>query len=112
MICCSNDIMKKFGAKVKHYRELAGLTQEQLAKKCECSAQTISGTETGYSFPSSKILFNISFALNTPLVYFFNFDDDKNVTNNELYTVLNNALKKMDLNQREMLLKIIKAIVE
>ena len=104
--------MKKFGAKVKHYRELAGLTQEQLAEKCECSAQTISGTETGYSFPSSKTLFNISFALNTTLVYFFNFDDDKNVTNNELYTVLNNALKKMDLNQREMLLKIIKAIVE
>ena len=38
--------------------------------------------------------------------------DKDNWINNELYTVLNNALKKMDLNQREMLLKIIKAIVE
>ena len=50
------EIKKKFGEKVKMYRNLAKLTQEQLAEKCGCSPQTISGTETGYSFPSSNIL--------------------------------------------------------
>ena len=50
------------------YRNLAKLTQEQLAEKCGCSPQTISGTETGYSFPSSNILFKIAEALDIPLV--------------------------------------------
>ncbi len=112
MVYSQNEIMKKFGAKVKHYRELAGLTQEQLAEKCDCSAQTISGTETGYSFPSSKTLFNIAFALNIPLVYLFNFDDNKKISKNEFSTTLNRLLSKLDAKEKELVIKIIKVMCE
>lgn len=70
------EIMRKFGANVKKYRNRLKLTQEMLAEKCECSPQTISGTETGYSFPSSKILFKLARALNVPIMYLFNFGED------------------------------------
>ena len=69
--------------RLRNIELLPGLTQEQLAEKCDCSAQTISGTETGYSFPSSKVLFNLSVALEVPLVYFFNFDEDNYITQSE-----------------------------
>ena len=51
MICNDKEIMKKFGENVKKYRMRLGYTQEKLAELCDCSSQTISGTETGYSFP-------------------------------------------------------------
>lgn len=74
------ETMKKFGEKVKLYRKQAKLTQEQLAEKCDCSKQTISGTETGYSFPSSKVLFSLSKVLNVPLMYLFNFGEDESLS--------------------------------
>lgn len=108
----NKDIMKKFGEKVKFYRNLAGFTQEQLAEKCDCSSQTISGTETGYSFPSSKVLFNLSSALNIPLVYLFNFDEDKKIANNETVNVINTAIKKMNSDQKKLMLKMIQCLTE
>lgn len=112
MIYDTTEIMKKFGEKVKKYRTLAGLTQEQLAEKCDCSAQTISGTETGYSFPSSKVLFNLSVALEVPLVYFFNFDEDNYITQSESVAVVSKLLNKMNKEQRNLVLKMLKALSE
>ena len=60
MIYNEKETMKKFGDNIKKYRNRLGLTQEKLAELCECSSQTISGTETGYSFPSSKVLFKLA----------------------------------------------------
>lgn len=112
MIYDTTEIMKKFGEKVKKYRTLAGLTQEQLAEKCDCSSQTISGTETGYSFPSSKVLFNLSVALEVPLVYFFNFDEDNYITQSESVAVVSKLLNKMNKEQRNLVLKMLKALSE
>lgn len=112
MTYSNTEIMKKFGEKIKTYRNLAGFTQEQLAEKCDCSAQTISGTETGYSFPSSKVLFNLSTALNVPLVYFFNFDEDKNISRNETMSVIGSALEIMNDEQKKFVLKMVKCLAE
>lgn len=68
--------MKKFGKRVKMFRLLNNLTQEQLAEKCDCSAQTISGIETGYSFPSSNILFKLAEILEVSPAEFFKFEAD------------------------------------
>lgn len=68
--------MKKFGKRVKMFRLLTNLTQEQLAEKCDCSAQTISGIETGYSFPSSNILFKLAEILEVSPAEFFKFEAD------------------------------------
>ena len=112
MVYNSSEIMKKFGEKVRYYRNLSGLTQEQLSEKCGCSAQTISGTETGYSFPSSKVLFKLSEVLNVPLAYLFNFDDAGAVYNNEVSFTACKLLEKMNLDKKQMLLKMMQAITD
>lgn len=70
------EFMKKFGKRVKMFRLLTNLTREQLAEKCDCSAQTISGIETGYSFPSSNILFKLAEILEVSPAEFFKFEAD------------------------------------
>lgn len=110
MIYDEKEIKKRFGLKVREYRKLANLTQEKLAELSGCSWQTISGVETGYSFPSSKNLFNISFALKMPLVYLFNFYS--NQINNESEAQLINIFKKLTKEQQLMILKMMKSLTE
>lgn len=112
MLYTNEEIMKKFGENVKLYRKRAGLTQEQLAEKCDCSKQTISGTETGYSFPSSKVLFNISNALETPLMYLFNFGEDEYAGNKEVPSIVEQCMSKLNFEQKNLLLKILLFITE
>ena len=106
MTYTDKEIMKKFGKNLKFYRNKLNITQEQLAEMCECSKQTVSGAETGYSFPSAKTLFNFSRALNVPLAYFFNFDETKELSSNESATLLEQDFKKMPEQQKEILQKI------
>ena len=110
MIYDNKEIKRRFGAKIREYRKIANLTQEQLAEKVGCSWQTISGMETGYSFPSSKILFNLSEALNMPLVYLFNFYS--NPIDNEIETKFINLFKQLDKVQQNMLLKVMKSLID
>lgn len=102
--------MKKFGEKVKLYRNMAKLTQEQLAEKCGCSPQTISGTETGYSFPSSKILFKLADELNIPVAYLFNFGDDKNLETNALSSLVIETFENLNDTQQKVMLKIMQEL--
>lgn len=106
VVDAKKEMMKRFGEKVKIYRTLAKLTQEQLAEKCDCSAQTISGTETGYSFPSSNILFSIAEVLNVPLAYLFNFGDDVNIHNNEKLSVFVKTFNNLNEAQQQVILKV------
>ncbi len=112
MTYTDKEIMKKFGEKVKLYRKSAGLTQEELAEKCECSKQTISGTETGYSFPSSKVLFSLSKVLNVPLMNLFNFGEDKTSSNKELTTILEQYMSRLSYEEKNLVLKALQFITE
>lgn len=104
------EIKKRFGAKVKEYRKLEALTQEQLAEKIGCSWQTISGIETGYSFPSSNNLFKLSNALNMPLVYLFNFYSQQ--IDNENETKLINIFKQLNKEEQNLILKMLQGLQE
>lgn len=110
MFYSDKEIMKKFGEKVKIYRKQSGLTQEQLAEQCNCSKQTISGTETGYSFPSSKVLFSISRVLGIPLMYLFNFGEDEKSSNKELSTIIEMCMSKLTYEQKNLVLKTLQFI--
>ena len=112
MVCISKEIKIKFGANVQKYRLLAKLTQEKLAEVCECSKQTISGIETGYTFPKSNTLFNISKALNIPLMYLFDFGEDKEFFNNANTALINKYLSNMDKQKVDIVLKIIQTLAE
>lgn len=112
MIYNEQETMKKFGYNVKKYRTRLGLTQEKLAELCECSSQTISGTETGYSFPSSKVLFKLAENLHIPLMYLFNFGEDPVISNKEEDSVIINYLSELSIEQKKTALRVIKAINE
>ncbi len=106
------ETMIKFGRKVNYYRSLAKLTQEKLAELCDCSNQTISGIETGYSFPSYKVLFNLSKALNVPIAYFFNFDNESEISNKENLETLEFLLSRMDAKEKQIAFRVLRAIIE
>ena len=112
MIYNEKETMKKFGANVKKYRCRLGYTQEKLAELCDCSSQTISGTETGYSFPSSKVLFKLAETLHVPLTYLFNFGEDPVVSGKEEDYTLINYFSELSLENKQLLIKIIKAMNE
>lgn len=112
MIYTDKEITKKFGEKIKLYRKRAGLTQEKLAELCECSKQTISGTETGYSFPSSKVLFNLSRVLNVSLMHLFNFGDDESISNKEFSSIIEQYMSKLSYEQKTMVIKTLQFITE
>lgn len=50
----------KLGQKIAMYRKEAGLTQEQLAEKCEVSRQAVTKWESGISEPSIAKLIRLS----------------------------------------------------
>lgn len=109
MIYNEKETMKKFGDNIKKYRNRLGLTQEKLAELCECSSQTISGTETGYSFPSSKVLFKLAENLHVPLTYLFNFGEDPVVSSKEEDNAIIQLLSNLPVQQKKIIIKIIKA---
>lgn len=51
-----NDIKKKLGKKVKYYRELKGLTQEELAEKIDINCRSLSFIECGTNFVTADTL--------------------------------------------------------
>jgi len=112
MIYNEKETMKKFGSNVKKYRIRLGYTQDRLAELCDCSSQTISGTETGYSFPSSKVLFKLAENLHVPLTYLFNFGEDPVVSNKEEETEINKYLSELTLEQKRIVLKLVQSINE
>ncbi len=112
MIYNEKETMRKFGENVKKYRTSKGITQEKLAELCDCSAQTISGTETGYSFPSSKILFKIAENLDIPMMYLFNFGEDTEISNKAEDFLIYKCLSEMSVAKKKIVINIIKAINE
>jgi len=66
--------MAKFICKLKRYRQLKELTQEQLADIVGVRRETIMRLEAGKYNPSLKLAIDISRAVNTPIEEIFIFD--------------------------------------
>ncbi len=66
--------MAKFVCKLKRYRQLKELTQEQLADIVGVRRETIMRLEAEKYNPSLKLAIDISRAVNTPIEEIFIFD--------------------------------------
>lgn len=55
------------GKNIRKFRIAAGLTQKELAQKCECATGTIQQYELGKRQPRMSQLFNISYELRVPV---------------------------------------------
>lgn len=66
--------MPKFICKLKRYRQLRELTQEQLADIVGVRRETIIRLEAGKYNPSLRLAIDISRVVNTPIEEIFIFD--------------------------------------
>ena len=68
--------MENFKCNLKKYRQLAELTQEELAAKVGVRRETILRLESAKYNPSLKLAIDISRAVHAPIEELFIFDDE------------------------------------
>ncbi len=66
--------MTEFKCNLKKYRQLAEMTQEDLANKVNVRRETIIRLEAGKYNPSLKLAIDISRAVKAPIEDIFDFD--------------------------------------
>ena len=64
--------------RIKEFREVKGLTQEELANRVDVTRQTILFMEKGKYNPSLRLAYNIAKELGRPLEEVFSFEDEEN----------------------------------
>ncbi|MEW6686229.1 MAG: helix-turn-helix transcriptional regulator [Candidatus Edwardsbacteria bacterium] len=77
------NLKKSLGVQIKSLRKAKGLTQEQLAERCNLSVHHISGIERGLHAPSLTTLENLSRTLDIPIREFFECPPRKKKTERE-----------------------------
>lgn len=70
------DLRKPLGNKIKYFRKLKGLTQEQLAERIGIETNTLSNIETGKSFMSFKVFQKLPEILEVQPYEFFIYDEN------------------------------------
>jgi transcriptional regulator with XRE-family HTH domain len=67
------ELQKKIGQRIIELRTLKGWSQSQLARVCEKDRQAIEKLENGKVNPTAFSLYEVSIALEVPLVALFDF---------------------------------------
>lgn len=88
---------KLLGKNIKLIRKNSGYTQEQLSELIGIETGSLSGIESGRSFPSLTTLEKISQILNVEMKAFFEFDS--NLTIKEMKEIIINNLNKIEQSQ-------------
>ena len=65
------DVSISIGARIRHFRELAGLSQLQLSEKVQCEPSTLAHYETGKNLVSMTKLIRIAEVLGVNIFQFF-----------------------------------------
>jgi len=81
-----------FAARLKKVRAAQGYSQPELAKRVGVSDRNISNYETGYSFPSIKVLYRISQVLKVSIDYLLGLTNHVGLKTNE---AVSNPEKKL-----------------
>lgn len=92
------DIRKLVGSKIREYRKLKGLSQDQLGELCGFHFSYIGGVERGERNISLDNIAKIADALNVEPKFFFDFNEsfsspipeDKDLALQELFAILKN----------------------
>jgi len=72
-----DDVYKAIGLKIKSFRKVSGISQAEIAHRCNVSCVTMSHLENGKHQPSVKLIFKISKELNVHFYEFFNIETNK-----------------------------------
>lgn len=101
---------KLIGARIKYFRQNAGLTQEKLAELVECETATIAHGEIGKNRISITLLSKISDILNTELYKFFTEREIE--TDEKTIKAINKLLKHANKTQLGLIYSIISNILD
>jgi len=71
----NNDIKKDFGDKVRYYRKLKNLTQNQLSERINKTEETVSNIERGITSTGIELIQVLANALDVKTMDLFNEDD-------------------------------------
>lgn len=99
------------GRRIRELRKTRKLTIEQLAERIGINDKYFGSVERGEQNPSFKVLTEVARALEVELPDLFRFEhveDDEKVLRRKIIELL----KKSDLDQLQMVFKIIKNVVE
>lgn len=107
---------KKIGKKISDKRTLLGITQEELAKKVDSSANYISNIETGIKSGSLIFYIKVANELKLSLDYLFSEElpnlDSSTVTNKEI-TEMIDILNKDEKQMANVFIKnIVRGLIE
>ncbi|MBR3143066.1 MAG: helix-turn-helix transcriptional regulator [Clostridiales bacterium] len=96
---------KSIGRNIKHYRNVKGLSQEELANLVFVSSTHISYLETGTKFPSLELLLLIANALDVSAddLLAENLIHTSSNVGKELHTVLQNCSPK----EKELIIRVV-----
>lgn len=101
---------KLIGARLKHFRKVAGYTQEQLAELANCEISTIGHCENGKSRISLTLLSKIADILNVELYKFFTVRELE--TDTKTIDSINTLLKQADRTQLGLIYDTISNILD
>lgn len=87
-----DNVKEIFAARLKKVRAAQGYSQPELAKRVGVSDRNISNYETGYSFPSIKVLYRISQVLKVSIDYLLGLTNHVGLKTNE---AVSNPEKKL-----------------
>ena len=100
----------QIGARIRHFRELAGLSQLQLSEKVQCEPSTLAHYETGKNLVSMTKLIRISEVLEVDLYQFFISSPVE--TDVETIEKMNKLLSTANKVQIELIYNIVSSILE
>ncbi len=102
--------MKKLlGNKIRFFRKLRGLTQEQLAEMVSLEPASLSSIEVGRAFPSLVTLERLANALGIEPVRFFEFSEEKTI--DEMRSIIVNNIEKLSNAQIKELYNYLKIFI-
>lgn len=104
----SKKLYERIGGKIRGFRKLAGLTQEQLAEKAELSIRFIADIEQGNAKPTLDSLEKLSSALEVKIEECFQFYENVRQETGELIIQIDALLKRCQPAE----LRLLKSIVE
>ncbi len=98
------------GKRIKHFRQLSGMTQLELSEKVPCESSTLAHYETGKNLVSMTKLIRIADVLGVELYQFF-ISNTQDVDNSKLDSI-NELLSKANNIQLNLIYQIIESILE
>ncbi len=98
------------GARIKELRKLGRLSQEKLAEMIDIDPKYLSKIEVGRSFPSMDTLTAIAKSLKMDLKDFFDFEHQKESSQN-ITKAICSLLKEAGEDKQRLILKVVRAII-